>query len=168
MKPKTRRCVVDVIADLPADLTMAQFSRIVEHRVRGGGPIALMQLPFPMAVRVWPGCRKRQRKAFRKLLTRYIDLDRQHAQAAERPPTFDGRKFASNMLLHWDAGREQGLFWLARYVDLVQALLERNIRDDAEGKLWDALYASIEDRNVIIAQHELMVHKLLGHEVTKH
>jgi hypothetical protein len=172
MKPKTRRCVVHVVADLPADLTTAQFSRIVEHRVRdGGGLVAHADVPFPMAVRVWPGSSKRQRRAFRKLLTRYIDLDRKHAQASKRPPTFDeatGRRFASDMLLHWDAGHEQGLFWLAHHVDLIEKLLERNIKDDANDKLWDVLYKSVEDRSVIIAEYELMIHRLLEEEVTKH
>jgi hypothetical protein len=101
----------------------------------------------------------------------YIDLGRQHAQAAKRPPVFDeatGRKFVEEMLRHWDAGNEQGLFWLGRYVDLLQTLLERNIREKADNELWDALCVSVEDRNVIIAQYELMVHKLLGHEVKKH
>lgn len=70
--------------------------------------------------------------------------------------------------MHWDAGREQGLFWLAHFVDLAERLLEGNIRDDAEGKLLDALRESVRDRNVLIAQYELMVHKLLEVEVTKH
>jgi hypothetical protein len=60
------------------------------------------------------------------------------------------------------------LFWLARYVSLVERLLEQNIRDDAEDKLWDALCKSVEDRNVIIAGYELMISKLLSDEVTKH
>lgn len=45
---QTRRCVVKVIADLPPDMTTARFRRLVDHRMRVGGPEQSV-LTFPMA-----------------------------------------------------------------------------------------------------------------------
>ena len=171
MVSKTRRRVISVIADLPTDLSAAMFRRMVDSRVRGGGAVVPQYLPFPMAFHVWRGTTKSRRKAFRKLLGRYLELDRLHAQGAERAPMFDaatGRRFTEDMLMQWDVGREHAMFWATHYVALLEGLLERNARDKADDKLWDELHGSIDECNRIIAQYELMVNKLLEKEVTKH
>jgi hypothetical protein len=61
-----------------------------------------------MSFQVWPDSTNRQRRAFRRLLARYLDLTRQLAQQAGGVSLFDkvtGRLFTGDMLAQWNFGR---------------------------------------------------------------